>query len=87
MDVGEEVQFDQWHEFARLRLDMLDYLSWYRKLLSRHDRHLDETTNLAINIPWRNTVSCQVVQHNVYLDGIPVKTFVYFGRLNEVSDV
>ena len=38
-------------------------------------------------MPWRDALVAEIVQHDLYLDRIPIETFVYFGGLNKIAHV
>ena len=38
-------------------------------------------------MPWGDVLIAKIVQHDLYLDCIPVETFVHFGGLNKVAHV
>jgi hypothetical protein len=44
-------------------------------------------TNLAVDMPWGDVLVAKIIQHDLYLDCIPVETFVHFGGLNKVADI
>jgi len=44
-------------------------------------------TNLAIYLSWRDVLGAEIVEHDLYLDGVAVEALVHLCGLDEVPDV